>query len=153
MRRDFLIVSGLAALVALLPVPAPAAARAAPFKGSGGPVLLGVPGSVDWGDWTVVARVGGAGEEFVSAAALGDVVTVRGWRDGDRIRPAGLGGSKTLADVFVDNKIPREMRRTLPVLETAGGEIAWVAGVVVAEGFRAEPGAPGTVALSARPRG
>ena len=46
MRRDFLIVSGLAALVALLPVPAPAAARAAPFKGSGGPVLLVVGDSL-----------------------------------------------------------------------------------------------------------
>jgi tRNA(Ile)-lysidine synthase len=116
------------------------------------PVLLGVPGSVDWGDWTVSARVGGPGEEFVSGAALGEVVTVRGWRDGDRMRPLGVGGSKTLADLFVDNKVPREMRRTLPVVETAEGEIAWVAGVVVAEGFRAAPDEQDVVALSAKPR-
>ena len=33
-------------------------------------------------------------------------VTVRAWRDGDRMRPAGLGGSKSLQDLFTDRKVP-----------------------------------------------
>ena len=33
-------------------------------------------------------------------------LTVRGWRDGDRMRPVGLGGTKTLQDLFTDRKVP-----------------------------------------------
>jgi tRNA(Ile)-lysidine synthase len=65
------------------------------------------------------------------------------------MRPTGLGGTKTLQDLFTDRKVPRALRRTLPVVE-AGGEIVWVAGVAVDERFAAEEGAPGAVALSAR---
>ena len=50
------------------------------------------------------------------------------------MRPLGLGGSKSLQDLFTDRKVPRALRRTLPVVE-AGGEIVWVAGVAVGEKF------------------
>ena len=116
------------------------------------PVRLPVPGSVGWGGWVVDARIGAYGDVELDAAALGDVLTVRAWRDGDRMRPLGLGGSKSLQDVFTDRKVPREMRRTLPVVESAGGEIAWVAGAeVVGDAFRAREGEP-AVALSAKRR-
>jgi tRNA(Ile)-lysidine synthase len=116
------------------------------------PVRLIVPGAAEWGEWVVDARLGGFGDVSVDAAALGDVVTVRGWRDGDRMRPLGLGGSKSLQDLFVDRKIPREMRRTLPLVESESGEIAWVSGAeVVGEAFRTRPGEP-AVALSAKRR-
>jgi tRNA(Ile)-lysidine synthase len=123
-------------------------------SGAGGPqpapVSLAVPGSVGWGEWTVDARLGGFGDVSVDAAALGDLVVVRGWREGDRMRPLGLGGSKSLADLFGDRKVPRDLRHTLPVVEAADGEIAWVSGIdVVGEAFRAVEGRP-TVALSAR---
>jgi tRNA(Ile)-lysidine synthase len=66
------------------------------------------------------------------------------------MRPLGLGGSKSLQDVFTDRKVPRELRRTLPVVEASNGEIAWVAGAeVVGEEFRTREGEP-TVALSAK---
>lgn len=112
------------------------------------PVLLPVPGTVRFGDWEVRAGAAEEGEVILDGAALGPVVTVRGWRDGDRMRPAGLGGAKSLQDVFTDRKVPRELRRSLPVVE-AGGDIAWVAGVAVGERFAAEPTAPGAVGLSA----
>ena len=54
-------------------------------------------------------------------------LTVRAWREGDRIRPLGLGGTKTLGDLFTDRKVPRELRRTLPVV-VRGDEVVWVAG-------------------------
>ena len=113
------------------------------------PVPLVVPGTAPFGAWQVEA--GPAGEVAVSAEAIGDgPLTVRGWRDGDRMRPVGLGGTKTLQDLFTDRKVPRELRRTLPVVATSGGEIVWVAGVALDERFAAAEGDPGAVGLSAR---
>ncbi len=111
------------------------------------PVELPVPGRARFGDWELEARRDRPGD--VAVTDLGSAVTVRAWRDGDRMRPAGLGGSKSLQDLFTDRKVPRALRRTLPVVE-AGGEIVWVAGVAVDERFAAKEGAPGAVALSAR---
>jgi tRNA(Ile)-lysidine synthase len=111
------------------------------------PVELRVPGRARFGDWELEAIVGGVGD--VTVTDLGPSVTVRAWRDGDRMRPAGLGGSKSLQDLFTDRKVPRALRRTLPVVE-AGGQIVWVAGVAVDERFATAEGTPGAVALSAR---
>jgi tRNA(Ile)-lysidine synthase len=108
------------------------------------PVSLSVPGRVRFGDWEVEAQPGGRGEAVLSADQLGAAVTVRSWRDGDRMRPAGLGGTKSLQDLFTDRKVPRALRRLLPVVE-ANGEIVWVAGVAAAERAPGEP-----VALDAR---
>ena len=111
------------------------------------PALLPVPGSVRFGAWEVTAEAGRGGEVQLDAAALGPAATIRTWAAGDRMRPAGLGGTKTLADLFTDRKVPRELRRSLPVIEV-GGEIAWVAGVAVGERFAPAEGAE-TIGLSA----
>jgi len=113
------------------------------------PVALAVPGVAHFGEWEIEARRGTAGDVVLAAAAVGRSVTVRGWRRGDRIRPAGLGGSKSLQDLFTDQKVPRALRGTLPVVEIRG-EIAWVAGVAVAERFRAPAGCDEVVSVSAR---
>jgi tRNA(Ile)-lysidine synthase len=110
------------------------------------PVPLSVPGRARFGDWEVEARLGGQGD--VTVTNLGREVTVRAWRDGDRMRPAGLGGTKSLQDLFTDKKVPRALRHTLPVVES-GGEIVWVAGVAVDERFAAAEGAVGAVGLTA----
>ena len=52
------------------------------------------------------------------------------------MRPAGLGGTKTLQDLFTDRKVPRALRHTLPVV-VSDDEIVWVAGVAVDERFAA----------------
>ena len=101
------------------------------------PVQLTVPGRARFGDWQVEARLGGRGD--VAVTNLGPDLTVRAWRDGDRMRPAGLGGSKSLQDLFTDRKVPRALRHTLPVFES-DGEIVWVAGVAVDERFAAAEG-------------
>ena len=111
------------------------------------PVPLSVPGRVRFGDWELEARLGGPGD--VSVHDLAPELSVRAWRDGDRMRPAGLGGSKSLQDLFTDRKVPRALRHTLPVVES-WGEIVWVAGVAVDERFAADEGEPGAVGLSAR---
>jgi tRNA(Ile)-lysidine synthase len=110
------------------------------------PVELRIPGTARFGDWLLVAGPGG--EVAFDAGALGDAVTVRPWEAGDRMRPAGLGGTKKLQDLFTDRKVPREQRHRIPVLD-AGGEIAWIPGVAVGERFRAREGER-SVALAAR---
>jgi tRNA(Ile)-lysidine synthase len=111
------------------------------------PATLPVPGRVRFGDWEVEAARGAPGD--VSVSSVEPPLTVRAWQEGDRMRPAGLGGTKTLQDLFTDRKVPRELRRTLPVV-VSGGEIVWVAGVAVDERFAADPPDPDAVGLSAK---
>jgi tRNA(Ile)-lysidine synthase len=111
------------------------------------PAELTVPGRVRFGDWEVEASLGAGGD--VTVTGLGPTAIVRAWREGDRMRPAGLGGTKTLQDLFTDRKVPRALRRSLPVVESRG-EIVWVAGVAVDERFAACEGSGREVALSAR---
>jgi tRNA(Ile)-lysidine synthase len=113
------------------------------------PVVLTVPGRARFGDWEVEAGAGAPGD--VSVTGVTGPLTVRAWREGDRMRPSGLGGTKTLQDLFTDRKVPRELRRTLPVV-VAGDEIVWVAGVAVDERFAASAEASEAVGLSATQR-
>jgi tRNA(Ile)-lysidine synthase len=120
------------------------------------PVSLRVPGVCRIGSWEVRAElhpvpVEPSGPELATldAAALGSELEVRTWRDGDRIRPLGLDGTKSLQDLFVDHGIPRSARHHLPVV-LAGGRVAWVAGVAVSEDFRLAPGTEQVAVLSAR---
>jgi len=113
------------------------------------PVTLPIPGHARFGDWEVEASLGAPGDVSVAGAALGPSATVRSWREGDRLRPLGLGGTKSLQDLFTDRKVPRALRHTLPVVE-AGGEIVWVAGVALDERFATGEDEPGAVTLSAR---
>ena len=52
---------------------------------------------------------------------------VRGWQNGDRMQPLGMLGTKKVQDIFVDHKIPRIRRQSLPVVYSNEG-IIWVAG-------------------------
>ncbi|MFL5894827.1 MAG: tRNA lysidine(34) synthetase TilS [Thermoleophilaceae bacterium] len=126
-----------------------------------GAVALEVPGSADFGDWQVEARVetvahaaGGGylparGDALLSPDTLRPPLLVRGWRHGDRMQPSGLDGTKTLQDLFTDNKVPREERERVPVVES-DGEIAWVAGLAIGQRFRAAPDDARVVVLAAR---
>ena len=51
------------------------------------------------------------------------------------MRPLGLAGTKTLADLFTDRRIPRAQRASLPIL-LSDDEIAWIPRVATAERFR-----------------
>jgi len=114
-----------------------------------------VPGVCRFGLWEVRAELEsgvpaaeGPDRAVLDPSALGSAVTVRTWREGDRMRPLGLGGSKSLQDLFTDRKVPRSLRHALPVV-TADGLIAWIAGVAVSEEFAARPGASESAVLSA----
>jgi tRNA(Ile)-lysidine synthase len=109
------------------------------------PSELAVPGQCRFGDWELRCVVdvlegdggalGSVDAPVLDAARLAPTLTVRSWSEGDRMRPLGLAGTKSLQDLFVDRKVPRSVRGVLPVVESAG-EIAWVAGVAVSEAFK-----------------
>ena len=91
-----------------------------------------MPGETRFGDGVVTCEVG---EGDLTGLAADAWRCARGG-PGDRMRPAGLGGTKSLQDLFTDRKVPRARRHTLPVV-VSDGEIAWVPGVATGERFRA----------------
>jgi tRNA(Ile)-lysidine synthase len=114
-------------------------------------VRLGVPGEARFGAWAVRARPGPPTprDGVLDAGALGDRLIVRPWRPGDRMAPLGLGGTRTLGDLFTDRKVPRRRRGSLPVVQS-GDEIAWVPGVATSERFRIGAATRTAIHLSAR---
>jgi len=57
-------------------------------------------------------------------------LVVRTWRPGDRMRPLGMTGSKKVQDIFVDAKVPKDRRASVPIVADQRG-ILWVVGLRV----------------------
>ena len=116
---------------------------------------LTVPGACEWGPWSIRAEKLAEGFDLLGpevatldAARAGSRLTVRAWRDGDRIEPLGMEGSKSLQDLFTDRAVPRSLRHGIPVV-LSGDEIAWVAGVAIGRRFRIRESTTSAIRLSA----
>jgi len=127
-------------------------ALGAPAPLPDGDVALPVPGQVRFGDRVVSARRGPAHRRpgVLAADALAAPLMVRRWRHGDRMAPLGLGGTRSLQDLFTDRRVPREQRLRTPVVES-GGEVVWVPGVATAERVRITEQTRDAIHLSADP--
>jgi tRNA(Ile)-lysidine synthase len=102
-------------------------------------VELTVPGSTNVAGWRIDASTddgqGSSSDEWearIDADAVRGRLVVRRRRAGDRFRPLGLDGEKKLQDVFVDAKVPRRERDSVPIVCDEAG-IVWVAGYRIAE--------------------
>jgi tRNA(Ile)-lysidine synthase len=62
-----------------------------------------------------------------------------------------LDGHKKLSDFFIDRKVPRAERPSVPLL-VAGDTIAWIVGHAVGEPYRATGGAPTVLCCTAEKR-
>jgi len=110
------------------------------------PGLLHCPDRLDLGlAGTLECMLGEAGVHATGperASIDADAVTwplvVDAPREGDRMRPLGMRGTKKLSDILVDAKVPRRLRQATPVVRSAG-EIVWVAGVRLADRCRVTP--------------
>jgi tRNA(Ile)-lysidine synthase len=129
---------------------------ASPVDAAPEPAALMVPGTCRLGRWEVRAElhpvpVEPAGPDLATldADALGGHLEVRTWRHGDRIRPLGMEGTKSLQDLFTDRGVPRSARHDLPVV-VAGGRVAWVVGVAVSDEFKLAPSTRQVAVLTAR---
>ncbi len=74
---------------------------------------------------------------FVDADKLSWPVVVRTFHPGDRMTPLGMQGTKKLKELFIDRKVPRWKRRTMPLIESRG-EVMWVFGLGPSEKVRIE---------------
>lgn len=71
---------------------------------------------------------------YLNKAEIGKQLTIRRWREGDKIRLRGLNGSKKLSDLFVSHKYDRNSKEQSLVIELDAKIIA-VWPLRVAEGF------------------
>ena len=86
-----------------------------------------------------------------SAETLQGNLRLRHPRDGDRMEPFGLGGSKKLSDLAREQRIPSSMRPYLLIVEDDGGPL-WVVGVAQAERTRLLPSTRRAVTILVTPR-
>ncbi len=124
------------------PTATPASASGAGPGAPPTPAPLSVPGHTAWAGGELTSERAAdlpVDDDPLSAtldaAALAPALDVRAWQPGDRMRPLGLGGSRSLQDLFTDRKVPRARRALTPVV-LSGDEIAWVPGVATGERFR-----------------
>jgi tRNA(Ile)-lysidine synthase len=74
-------------------------------------------------------------EAFLDLDRLKWPLRVRNFRAGDKFIPFGLNGFKKVKDVFIDNKIPSEERKRIPILEDCN-EIVWLSGIRIDNRYR-----------------
>jgi tRNA(Ile)-lysidine synthase len=105
-------------------------------------------GEVEFGGvalaWEIIERPGNQFErqpnvEYFDADQIGGKFWLRHWQAGDRFQPIGMKSSRKLQDLFMDLKVPRGQRRRRLVASTDRGELFWVEGLRMAEGFKLEP--------------
>jgi len=90
------------------------------------------------------------GEAIFDLTALPQTLTVRNFRPGDRFQPLGMKGHKKLKDLFVEKKVPLEIRATLPLL-LAGEEILWIPNYGRSEVAKVGPGAADILRVRVEP--
>ena len=62
-------------------------------------------------------------------------ILIRHRKDGDKIVPLGMNGSKKIKDIFMDLKIPRDDRDEIPIV-CFDDEISWVVGCKTSQKFK-----------------
>lgn len=101
-------------------------------------VIWQPPGSLQLAHGTLAATaVGDAGLRQVEAG-----YEIRFRQGGERLRPAGRRGRRSLKDLLQEASIPPWERDRLPLLHV-DGELVAIADLYVAEGWQARPGEPG----------
>jgi tRNA(Ile)-lysidine synthase len=89
-------------------------------------------------------------EVGVASDAVTLPLAVRSRRPGDRFRPLGAPGKRKLQDFFVDRKVPRNVRDTVPLVVDGRDRIVWVVGESVADEFRVTDASQGVILLAVR---
>jgi tRNA(Ile)-lysidine synthase len=92
-------------------------------------------------------------ERAVADAAVGTELFVRTRRPGDRLAPVGLGGHKKLQDLFVDRKVPRMERDSVPLVVDGRDRIIWVAGHALSRDARVTAGTTSVLLFEIRRSG
>lgn len=62
-------------------------------------------------------------------------ISMRNRRNGDKIIPLGMTGNKKVKDIFIDMKIPKDERDSIPIL-CFDNKIAWIIGIKISEEYK-----------------
>lgn len=74
---------------------------------------------------------------YINAAKILWPLVIRRRQNGDLFYPLGMSKSKKLQDFFVDAKVPRDERDTVPIV-TSNNNIVWVAGHRIDDRYKVE---------------
>lgn len=55
-------------------------------------------------------------------------LALRSWHRGDVFHPIGMKGKKKLSDYFIEQKVTRNQKKLVGILQNGNGDIAWIAG-------------------------
>ncbi|MDD2599446.1 MAG: tRNA lysidine(34) synthetase TilS [Kiritimatiellae bacterium] len=103
--------------------------------------------TLHWGGFTIQAKLAegigrssqGIGVYPVSCSLdatklEGKTIMVRQRRDGDRIAPTGMRGSRKVKDVLIDAKVPLEERDTMPLI-SCEDQVLWIPGYRISRNY------------------
>jgi tRNA(Ile)-lysidine synthase len=100
---------------------------------------------VVFGGWSITARevdgfdlADAARDEVAYLDAGRGPFMMRMVRERDIIRPLGLGGTKKVLRAMMDRKVPKDLRRSTPVVVDRRGEVAWIALGELGEEFKVD---------------
>jgi len=112
------------------------------------PALVNVPGWTDIGSSGLRLNARLVFRETISSFSdrpnrayldydkTGAQIKVRFFRPGDRFIPLGMEGSKKLKSFFIDEKVPQNERKSVPVLTSQDDDIIWVYEKRIGENYR-----------------
>ena len=63
-------------------------------------------------------------------------LTWRSWQQGDKFKPLGMQGSKKVSDYFIQEKLSRFEKETVPILVNGNGELIWIVGMRLDNRFK-----------------
>jgi len=86
---------------------------------------------------------------FDIQAVAADGLTARNFKPGDRIRPLGMTGTRKVKDVFIDGKVPPQLRGRFPVV-AMGTQIVWLPGILRGDGALVSTGSETVLQIRAR---
>jgi tRNA(Ile)-lysidine synthase len=71
-----------------------------------------------------------ANEPVIDLKKLKLPLEIRQWVDGDKFQPLGMTNKKKLQDFFTDKKIPKRLRKNIPIIVDRE-KIVWIAGLEI----------------------
>lgn len=76
-------------------------------------------------------------EQFFDYEKINGSISFRYRKEGDKFQPLGMKGTKKLKDIFIDLKIPKDLRDNIPII-CVGEEIAWIVGYRISDKFKVD---------------
>jgi tRNA(Ile)-lysidine synthase len=62
-------------------------------------------------------------------------IIIRNRKNGDKIKPLGMTGTKKIKDIFIDKKVPNNLRDEIPLV-CFDNDISWIVGLKISDLFK-----------------